>query len=476
MGIRRLDVDAAAASLPPTVTRRRSSRPHARFLAVAAAIAVVAGLVAVSAGRDDDGRDRVDADLTTPDLAPGLLRPLGPRDGKDSVKLPVTAVPDVGLHDGDEVTVSASGFVPGESVGLVQCAAEAGGPTPEARGGVDGCYIGQYTNLTADDQGTATGTYRVHRILTTPLTGTVDCAAQADRCMVAMGAIADYDRSGGHPIEFATDVAQAVLPTAAVVPSEELADGQSVHVMADGLTADEVVSIEICSSDPLACWGTGQSIQVDGEDGGGESLGLRSDGDGRLEGDLLVWRFLPGGEPGTYVDCAVSRCSLRLSGSVAPAPVPLHFRGDEPAPTAPSFGADRTTGLAPGDEVVLAGAGFAPGARLLISICAVSVAEAQAGFDGYQGCSGSMREPIVVDDAGSFASSFEIPDPGATPYQESCGDDGSCTTTVGGEPIRCDGVTTRCVLQVDEGDPRGRAGTDIGPPIFPAVPIPITFR
>jgi hypothetical protein len=359
-------------------------------------------------------------------------------------------------------------------VGLVQCAREAGGPTPEARGGADGCFISQYVNITADDQGMATGVYAVRRVLTTPLTGTVDCAAEAGRCMVAMGAISDYDRSGGHPIEFATDVPPVELPTASVTPTEELADGQQVHVVAGGLTPDEVVSLEICSSDPLACWSTGEPIREGTEDGYSEWLGLRSDGDGRVEGDVRVWRFLPGDQPGTYVDCAVSRCSLRLSGSTAPATVPLHFRGDEPAPTAPSFGADRTTGLAPGDRVVIAGAGFAPGAQLLISLCTVSVPRAQAGFQGYESCSGSMPGPLVVDDTGSFTSSFEIPDPGLTPSEEACSSDGTCTTTVvGGEEIHCDDVTTRCALQVDNADGPGGTG---GPPIFPAVPIPITFR
>ena len=48
----------------------------------------------------------------------GLLRPLGPRDGKSSIQLPLTVEPSTGLHDGQTVTVSATGFVPGESVGL----------------------------------------------------------------------------------------------------------------------------------------------------------------------------------------------------------------------------------------------------------------------------------------------------------------------------------------------------------------------
>lgn len=475
---RRVDLDAAVAGLPPTGARRRAARPRSRVLAVAAVAAIVVGVMAVSSGPGEDGRDRVDTDRTRLDLTPGLLRPMGPHDGKDSIQLPVDAVPDVGLHDGDEVTVSASGFVPGESVGLVQCAREAGGPTPETRGGADGCYISQYTNLTADDQGAATGTYRVRRILTTPLTGTVDCAAEVGRCMVAMGAISDYDRSGGHPIEFATDVAPVEVPTATVVPSEDLADGQTVHVSVDGMVPDQVATLEVCSSDPLACWSTGRPVRAAIEDGYSETLGLQVDRDGHLEGDVAVWRFLPGSEPGTYVDCAVSRCALRIAGTpgTAPPPVPLHFRGDEPAPVAPSFGIDPSTGLAPGDEVAMAGAGFAPGSQLWVSICTVPVGSAEIDFRGYETCSGSQAEPITVDETGAFAGPFTIPDPGARSGPDQCNPDGTCTTGGPGDPIRCDDVATRCVLNIDIADGRAASPGPVGPPIFPAVPIPITFR
>jgi hypothetical protein len=121
----------------------------------------------------------------------------------------------------------------------------------------------------------------------------------------------------------------------------------------------------------------------------------------------------------------------------------------------------------------MAGQGFSPGARLWISLCFVSVEHAEAGFEGYESCNGSMSEPIAVDDTGSFTSPFAIPNPGLIASEDACSSDGTCTTTVGGEQIRCDDVTTRCALRVDYED---GAGGMSGPPTFPAVPIPITFR
>ena len=468
---RHLRVDDSFAALPHPGGRR--PRPLLRVAALAAALVLLAGLVTTLGDQGDDGGEQVDTDLALPDLEPGLLRPLGPRDGKDSVQLPLTVEPAVGLHDGDQVTVRAEGFVPGESVGLVQCAREAGGETPETRGGVDGCYISDYVNVTADEAGVATGTYAVHRVLTTPLTGTVDCAAEVGRCMVAMGAISDYDRSGGHAIEFATDGEPVELPTASVLPSEGLTDGQTVHVTAGGLTPNEAVTVEVCSSDPVACWMTGERIDVDSEEGRYQSVGLLADGEGHAEGDVPVWRFLPGGEPGTYVDCAVSRCALRVTGSTAPPTVPLHFSGVEPAPVAPSFAVEPSAGLAPGDEVVVAGAGFRPGTRLWISLCATP---GPAGMPddggGYQSCGGTTDEPITADEKGEFSVTWEVPDAGSFGSSEECTADGVCSYE-SSQPVTCDDATSHCVVTAE---PEYFDGAAALPPIFNAVPVPITFR
>ena len=456
---------------PPAPGRgRRAWAP--KVAAIAAVAALVVGFAATQGpGGDGGGRLEVD-DARRPELSAGLLTPLGPRDGKDSIQLPVTAEPSTGLRDGDQVTVRGEGFVPGESVGIVQCAREAGGDTPEARGGVDGCYIGDYVNVNADEQGVAQGTYVIKRVLTTPLTGSVDCAAEVGRCIVAMGAISDYDRSGGTAIELATDVEPVELPTVQVQPAEGLADGQTVRVTATGLTPDDVMFVEVCSADPSACWSTGAPLT---DPGGYGSLGLQVDGSGRLDGEVPVWRFLPGGEPGTYVDCAVSRCSLRLSGKTAPPTVPLHFSGDEPPPAAPAFGVEPSDGLAPGDEVVVAGEGFRPGAEIWISLCAHPVSLEEQAYGG--ACTG-LGEPIEVGEDGSFALAARLPEPPSFGGGEVCDSSGVCTN-VAQRPVVCDGVIDACSLMA-EGVWYGYGddGTVVSaaPPIFPPAPVPVTYR
>ncbi len=462
-----LDVDDALEALPGP-----GPRGPRRFVAIAAAVAVLVGTIAVLNRGEDHGRVRVDLDEALPDIEPGLLRPLGPRDGRDSIQLPLTVTPrSTGLHEGDEITVTAEGFVPGESIGIVQCAKEAGGDAPELRGGIDGCYIGAYTSVTADDEGVATGTYEVHRVLTTPMTGTVDCAAEAGRCIIAMGAISDYDRSGGHAIEFERTDEPIEIPTVEVTPTTDLAHGDVVHVTADGLSPGDPAYLEICSTDPAACWQTGDAYEVEeyeeGERYGAQVIGLPVDDDGHLEGDVEVWRFLPGPEPGTYVDCAVSRCSLRITGELAPPTVPLHFDGSAPAPVAPALAVDPADGLAPGDEVLVRGTGFEPGARLTVMFCTGPAQEPEMGPTGCWG-----GDEVEAGGDGTFSTPFEIPEMGSEGLSsQSCSPGVPCDGTP--EPVHCDGVRFVCSISIDpyySGEPSG------APPTFQAPPVPITYR
>lgn len=398
---------AAAPAPAPTASRLRQRQRRSRIAVVAAVAALVVGFVTT---QDPGGRDggRLDLDESElPEMQPGLLTPLGPRDGKDSIQLPLTAEPSTGLRDGDTITVTAEGFQPGESVGIVQCAREAGGDSPEQRAGVEACNIGSYTPANADENGVATGTHQLRRVLTTPLTGTVDCAAEAERCMVAMGAISDYDRSGGAALTFDPEVEPVVLPTVTVTPADDLAHGQAVRVVAEGLTPGEPVYAQVCSSDPAACWGVGQTIAVGGDQypDGYLEIGLPVDDDGRIDTEVQVWRFLPS-HAGTYVDCAVSRCSLRLSGTTAPPTVPLGFRADGPPPEAAAVGVEPATGLRPGHEAIVAGRGFVPGAEVWVDLC---VRLADAPPDQHHYCASSERS-AQVDEDGAFAMVWKVPD------------------------------------------------------------------
>ena len=142
---RQVEPELLLASLPP-----HGAAPNRGRLLAAAAVAVLfIGTVAVlgdGPGGDDRSRLELDEDGNKlPPPQPGVLTPLGPRDGRDSIQLPVEVEPNVDLRDGDKVTVTGPGFVPGERVGIVQCASEAGegnGGTREQRAGIDVCNLG----------------------------------------------------------------------------------------------------------------------------------------------------------------------------------------------------------------------------------------------------------------------------------------------------------------------------------------------
>lgn len=479
----RVDADLALARVPASSPRRTRHR----VLGAAAAIAVLVGSVAVLSDRNGEGdRSRLELDedgnaLPTPQ--PGTLTALAPHDGKDSIQLPLTVTPSAeGLHDGDTVTVSAPGFAPGESVGLVQCAQEAGGETREQRGGIDACDISPYTSITADENGVAVGEYQVQRILTTPLTGTVDCASAAERCLVAMGALSDYDRSGGYGITFASDVAAEdpglAIPTLVVTPADGLSDGDVVHVEGAGYTPGAEVGVQVCAKDPAGCWSTGEALPL-ALDPAADCFdlclpyGLAVTSDGLLSGDVPVWRFLPGTEPGTYIDCAVSECTLRLttSDALAPAPAPLGFVGGGSGPIPPAVAVDPDTDLEVGQTVVVRGAGFNPASYVSINLC---ISDAEGVLWGCLG-GGDGEQPLVGED-GTFAIEFEVPDP--TEFGQY--DEVSATTTACGDGLPCPaapGAPTcgvapyACSIRVE-----AYSEESVLRPSFPPAPVPVTFR
>lgn len=463
-----LDVERALATLP-TAPPRPSGR--SRWLAVAAVAALVVGLVASVDQRDGDTRSRLEVDedgnaLPTPQ--PGVLTPLGPRDGKDSIGLPITIDPVDGLVDGTTVTARGEGFAPGEQVGIVQCAREAGAVEPNTRGGgIDGCNISSVQYAEAGDDGVAVGRFTVRRVLTTPLTGTVDCAAEAERCIVGMGAISDYDRSGG--VGFAIAGGEPIdIPELVVTPTEGLADGDVVRLAGSGFSTTEgspVLEVSLCSSDPSMCWSL-RSGEVD--------YGVPLLPDGRIDAKVRVYRFLPGPTPGSYIDCALSRCSIRVMGETAPPPVLLSFTQTDDVPLPPAVAVDPTSGLATGDRVVVRGAGFDPGNWFQVSLCA-----APAGSDDIRQMCTSVDDGGQIDGDGGFAVEMRLPSFGSV-------DDGSfgpsTTTSCASGPcdggpmpsgeITCDGVRWDCAIVVDAYDEGGQIGT----PTFQPIPVQITYR
>lgn len=235
---------------PHDAARRRADRQA--FFAVAAVAALLVAALAVvnvtgggEGGGDGGGRelavdqqeadDSADqetdgsADEASADEAIAGIGLLGPRDGLDSKRHPLEVSPADGLVDGQLVRVSGSGFPADEALGVVMCSG-----VVDHGGGAAQCQLSPFTQVTSGPDGTFEVEFPVRRLIWVGA-NEVDCASPppeelASTCVVAVGALADYDESGIAPVSFDAGVPPLPEPELQVSPSADLVDGQLVII------------------------------------------------------------------------------------------------------------------------------------------------------------------------------------------------------------------------------------------------------
>lgn len=141
------------------------------------------------------------------------------------------------------VTVLGRGFAPLERVGIVMCTSEADVE------GVAACDLGVETEsfrfvtyANADEEGSVVADVTLRQAITTPYTGAVDCMSAAERGLVAIGAVSDYDRSGGSYIGFA-GAPPFAEPVLSVEPAGPYQEGQEVKITVAGLPGPRRVQL-----------------------------------------------------------------------------------------------------------------------------------------------------------------------------------------------------------------------------------------
>jgi hypothetical protein len=259
-----------------------------------------------------------------------------------SVPLPppptIEVAPSTGLADRQFVSVSASGFEPGEGVYSGQCAA----------GSVNASTCGSFRILTADATGSIAYSFRVRRVVGLPPT---DCQDAPGDCIVFAAAVEDVFESNTVPLEFDPNAPPVPPPTITVVPSTGLLDGEAVAISGRGFTPGEQVALVECRNGPAD--DTGGNCDVSA------TLEYASvDAAGEVHTTFTVRRHLATHNFGD-VDCATdpNGCMLGFGGTsdlqfergnvplaFAPDPVPPPVRG-LPATGAPS---ERLAGLGGG--------------------------------------------------------------------------------------------------------------------------------
>ncbi len=314
-------------------------RPRRSGAAVATGVAVVLLLiVAVVAATGGDPAD---------DLVAGEIEPTsnfdeigqavgGPRDGLDSLRLPIEVTPSEGLADGQVVTVTGSQFPPNTQLGVVMCA-----QFPDrAPAGSGNCQLSPFTSVTSDADGNFQAEHPVDRVFRISTGELVDCAEIAGQCLVAVGAISDYDQSGVAPVSFDPDIPALPDPYVTIDAEGPYVDGQVVIVTVHDAQPGSQWWASQCADDGFS---TGLCADVD--------LKAIADGDGRATFHVTVRRVQEGG--GLSVDCASPKawCSIGVNGMQSFSwSFELHFVGgatDTTEPAVPSIDAERSTSNLP---------------------------------------------------------------------------------------------------------------------------------
>lgn len=193
-------------------------------------------------------------------------------------------------------------------------------------GGVEQDTFGAVTYADADSNGEVVADFIVHRYITTPDGGEIDCQSAAERCLVGVGAISNYDQSGGSYIGFAgappfPESSLGIDP--AGDPAGTFAPGQAVTAQVDGWVSGRQVRISQCIGDRCQ-----KLVDDKADDAGSASI------------TLTLQPTIVDDESGEQVPCE-DQCVLRAVGigvegaSAAPMPAGVVLRFTSPEPSAP---------------------------------------------------------------------------------------------------------------------------------------------
>ena len=257
--------------------------------------------------------------------------------------------PSTDLADRQFVSVSASGFEPGEEVYTGQCAA----------GSSNGSTCGTFRILTADTSGSIAYSFRVHRVIGFP---PIDCANAPGDCIVFAASVEDVFKSANVPLEFDPNAPPAPPPVLTMTPSAGLHDGEVVALSGSGFTPGEQVALLECRTGPVDDAGGNCDITA--------TLKYATvDAAGEVHTTFTIRRHITTHNFGA-VDCATdpNGCNLGWGGTsdlqFERGNVPLAFAPDPTAPP-PATGLPATGGPSMRLALVGVGAGLL-GALLLV--------------------------------------------------------------------------------------------------------------
>jgi hypothetical protein len=293
----------------------------------------------------------------------------------------LSAVPSTGLLDGQQISVSGSGFGAHTAIGIVECQA---GATDQSA-----CALDTLQPLTSNGSGSFTVTFTAFRMITVG-ESTIDCAQQS--CVLGAADENDVIIAGDTPISFA-DVA-IVPPTVTAVPATGLRDEQKITVRGTNYTPNGAIVISECQAPPneANCDFTTVAF-VEGSHSGTFSARYR------------VTRVItPGASP---IDCAQPDACILTAVSAdddtQTASIPIAF-ADVPIKT-PKLSASPSTNLDDGQNVTVTGKDFRPHDPIGISECPVGATE---GFECVIEGGLGNADQVEANHSGSFTATFNV--------------------------------------------------------------------
>jgi hypothetical protein len=197
----------------------------------------------------------------------------------------VRVTPGADLVDGQQVTVTGSGYSPGSPVGVIECVAPADS--------IDDCASPTARSFSADGQGSFRLGYDVTRILEFGNGVEHDCAVPGS-CFLVSVYLHGFQGRAATPLQFRPG------PAVSAWPDTALADGQQVQVKGYGYGAGASLGILQCPAGATA------PDQCDGRTAQSFSAGA----DGGFTRQLTVYATLEDAH-GVVTDCsAAGRCEV----------------------------------------------------------------------------------------------------------------------------------------------------------------------
>jgi hypothetical protein len=182
----------------------------------------------------------------------------GPGTGTRSLRLPIAVAPANSLRDGTLVRVTSRSFAADSIVAVAVCLREADTRSQ----GVAACDKVSGSRYATDVHGRLDATFAVPRVVT--IAGRAhDCAATTARCILVAADASDFNRSGGRPIVFRSDLPAAALRPRLVragsddlpvvgTPRGPVAPNTLVRVTARGFQPGEPLLVARCIGAPDA--------------------------------------------------------------------------------------------------------------------------------------------------------------------------------------------------------------------------------